>query len=123
MKIQDIINQKYLSLETYKKNNLPVQTPVWFVVHNDTIHIVTREKTGKIKRLKNNNNVQIAPCTFNGKITGKAATGKAVFSPLEDVQTVLNLRRKKYGVMEIIARFVSRKKGNLVVFSIKLDET
>ncbi|MFB5611904.1 MAG: PPOX class F420-dependent oxidoreductase [Nitrosarchaeum sp.] len=123
MKIQDIINQKYLSLETYKKNNLPVQTPVWFVVHKDTIHIVTREKTGKIKRLKNNNNVQIAPCTFNGKITGKAATGKAVFSPLEDVQMVLNLRRKKYGVMEIIARFVSRKKGNLVVFSIKLDET
>ncbi|MFB5629799.1 MAG: PPOX class F420-dependent oxidoreductase [Nitrosarchaeum sp.] len=123
MKIQDIINQKYLSLETYRKNNLPVQTPVWFVVHKDTIHIVTREKTGKIKRLKNNNNVQIAPCTFNGKITGKAATGKAVFSPPEDVQMVLNLRRKKYGVMEIIARFVSRKKGNLVVFSIKLDET
>ncbi|MFB5604996.1 MAG: PPOX class F420-dependent oxidoreductase [Nitrosarchaeum sp.] len=123
MRIQDIINQKYLSLETYKKNNLPVQTPVWFVVHKDTIHIVTREKTGKIKRLKNNNNVQIAPCTFNGKITGKVATGKAVFSPPEDVQMVLNLRRKKYGVMEIIARFVSRKKGNLVVFSIKLDET
>ncbi|MFB5629921.1 MAG: PPOX class F420-dependent oxidoreductase, partial [Nitrosarchaeum sp.] len=120
---QDIINQKYISLETYRKNNLPVQTPVWFVVYNDTIHIVTREKTGKIKRLKNNNNVQIAPCTFNGKITGKKITGKAVFSPPEDKQIVLKLRRKKYGVMEIIARFVSRKKGNLAVFSIKLDET
>ena len=122
MKPNDIINQKYVALETYRKNNQPVKTPVWFVVYKDTIHVITREKTGKIKRLRNNNKVRLALCSFKGKPTGEWVEGKAMFSSPEDTQTALNLRREKYGLMERIARFVSRKKGDFVVFSIELNE-
>ena len=122
MKPNDIINQKYVALETYRKNNQPVKTPVWFVVYKDTIHVITREKTGKIKRLRNNNKVRLALCSFKGKVTGEWVEGKAMFSSPEDTQTALNLRREKYGLMERIARFVSRKKGDFVVFSIELNE-
>ena len=121
-KPRDISDEKYLSLETYRKTTLPVSTPVWFVIHKDLIHIVTREDTGKIKRLRNNPDVRIALCTFNGKVTGRWHSGKVMFSSSEDTNIALDLRRKKYGSMERIARFVSRKKGNFVVFSIRLDE-
>ena len=122
MKPQEISNQKYLSLETSRKNKSVVQTPVWFVIYKDMIHVVTRENTGKIKRLKNNNNVRVALCSFNGKVTGKWYSGKAIFSSPEVTKLVLNLRREKYGFMESLARFVSRKKGDFVVFSINLDK-
>ena len=64
--IQNLHNKKYISLETYRKNGIPVRTPVWFVILDDTIHVITREDTGKIKRLRNNKSVKIALCTFNG---------------------------------------------------------
>jgi len=122
LNLQDISNQKYLSIETYRKNNQSVQTPVWFVIYKDMIHVVTRDKTGKIRRLRNNNNVRIALCTFNGKVIDQWFSGKVTFSSPKDTQVVLNLRRKKYGFMERIARFASRKKGDFIVFSISLNE-
>lgn len=120
-KIQNFHAEKYISLETFKKNNQPVKTPVWFVIHNELIYVITREKTGKVKRLKNNPSVRIAPCTFFGKAIGNWILGNAKFVTDEEFKIALELRKKKYGLMDIIARFVSRKKGNLVVFSIKLD--
>jgi len=122
MKPYDIINRKYLSLETYRKNNQAVKTPVWFVIYNDEIYVITREKTGKIKRLRNNNNVRFALCTFNGKVTGEWIEGKAIFSSPDETQMALKLRREKYGFLEMIARFASRKKGDFIVFSIKLNK-
>ena len=75
--LEDLESQKYISLETYKKNNQPVKTPVWFVINNDLIHVITREGTGKVKRIKNNPKVKLAPCTFGGKPTGEWVSGKA----------------------------------------------
>jgi len=118
---QDIHNQKYLSLETFRKNNSPVQTTVWFVFYKDMIHVVTREDTGKIKRLRNNNKVRVALCNFKGDVKGQWFSGTATFSLNKELLDVLKLRRKKYGFLERIARYASRNKGKFVVFSILLD--
>ena len=95
LKPQSISDEKYLSLEIYRENALPVGTPVWFVIHKNLIHVVTREETGKIKRLRNNPDVRIALCTFNGKVTGKWHSGKTMFSSSDDTSIALDLRRKK----------------------------
>lgn len=121
LELQKIEKEKYLLLETYRKNNQPVKTPVWFVIHNSLIHVITRKDTGKVKRLQNNPTVKIALCTFTGKITGEWHSGTATFSSPQDSQIALDLRREKYGFAERIARFVSRKKGEFVIFSIKLE--
>ena len=94
---------------------------MWFVIHNDLIYVITREDTGKVKRLKNNQHVKIAPCTFKGKPTGKWIDGTAKWVTEEESKIAIDLRKKRYGFMERIARFVSKGKGNLVVFSIKLE--
>ena len=119
--LDELKSQKYISLESYRKNNQPIRTPVWFVVENDLIVIVTRELTGKVKRIRNNQQVKIATCTMRGKITGKWISGIAKFLP--DVQTdnVVKLRDKKYGIAAKIAKFATRNKGDFVAFTIKLD--
>ena len=120
-KIKDLSNEKYISLETYRKNGQPVRVPVWFVINNDLLYVITRTKTGKIKRLKNNHSVKISPCTFNGKSMGKWISGIAEFATEEESEKAIELRKKKYGLLERIARFVSKSKGELIVFSIRLE--
>lgn len=116
---QDIKDKKYISLETFRKNKQSVKVPVWFVLLDGVIHVVTREDTGKIKRIRNNPSVSIALCTFNGKPTSEYFPGTAKFVDEKSSNAAIELRKKKYGFMETIARFASRKKGKLVVFSIE----
>ena len=66
-KLEQFFEQKYINLETYKKDGTSIRTPVWFVIDNDLIYIITRDSTGKVKRLKNNQDVRIVSCSFKGK--------------------------------------------------------
>ncbi|HUU48642.1 MAG TPA: PPOX class F420-dependent oxidoreductase [Nitrosopumilaceae archaeon] len=120
-KLQDLESQKYISLETYKKNTQSVKTPVWFVIDSELLYVVTREQTGKVKRIKNNPSVKIAPCSFRGKSTGEWISGNASKVEGKEGNTAIKLRKKKYRFMARIAGFASRGKGDLVVYSIKLD--
>lgn len=119
--LENLGGKKYILLETLRKNNKPVKTPVWFVIKNNLIYIVTREQTGKIKRIKNNQNVRIAPCTFRGKPIGDWKKGMANFVSEQETKDAIQLRRDKYGFMERIAQFASKNKGELIVFSINLQ--
>jgi PPOX class probable F420-dependent enzyme len=76
-KLDEISSHKCISLETYRKNNQPVKTAVWFVIKNNLVYVVTRSQTGKVKRLEKNLQVKIAPCTFKGKVTGNWLSGTA----------------------------------------------
>lgn len=119
--LDEIRSQKYISLESYRKNNQPVRTPVWFVVENDSIIIVTKEMTGKVKRIRNNQQVKIAACTMRGKITGEWISGIAKFLPDVETGDAVKIRDKKYGIAARIAKFATRNKGDFVAFTVKLD--
>ncbi|MDH3501125.1 MAG: pyridoxamine 5'-phosphate oxidase family protein [Nitrosopumilus sp.] len=114
-------NEKYIVLETFRKNDNSVKTPVWFVEYEDLIWIVTRELTGKVNRLKNNNKVNVAVSNFSGKVKGKWFSGKAKKVQGELAEKIISLRNKKYGIMAKLIGIFSVKKGKYVVYSIKLD--
>ena len=119
--LNEIESEKYISLKTYRKNNQPVRTPVWFIIKNDLIYVVTRDQTGKVKRLRNNQQVKIAICTIRGKVIGKWISGIAKILTEEETQDAVKWRDKKYGFMAKIAKFLSKNKGDLLAFSIKID--
>ena len=72
-----IAGQKYVSLATFRKNGAAVHTPVWFGEENGKLYVMTRSDSGKYKRLRNNPQVRLAPCTIRGKITGPEFAGRA----------------------------------------------
>ncbi len=119
--LNEIESEKYISLETYRKNNQPVRTPVWFVIKNDLIYVVTRDQTGKAKRLRNSQQVKIAICTIRGKVTGQWVSGTAKILTKEETQDTVKWRDEKYGFMARIAKFLSKSKGEFLAFSIKTD--
>lgn len=116
--LEDIKSQKYISLETYRKNNQPVKTPVWFVIKDNLIYVVTREQTGKVKRLRNNLQVKFALCSMKGKITGEWVSGTAKILSEQETKEAVKIRDKKYGFMAKIAKFASKSKGEFFAFTI-----
>jgi PPOX class probable F420-dependent enzyme len=63
-------DQKYISLETFKKNGQGVKTPVWFVLHNSAFYVYTEADSWKVKRIRNNPRVRVAACSVRGVIKG-----------------------------------------------------
>ena len=118
--LEQFLDQKYINLETYKKDGTPVRTPVWFVIDNDLIYVITRESTGKVKRLKNNHDVRIVLCSFKGEPKNEWIKGKAEKIMGEKADIAIKLRKKKYGMS---ARLVGLlRKGNSIVYSIELTD-
>jgi len=93
--------QKYLNLETFRKNGECMDTPVWFVQEGVTFYVITMANSGKVKRIRNNGRVNIAPCKMDGKLAGKwiPAEARQVTDP-ELSQTVDHMLDRKYGLLK-----------------------
>ena len=89
-------NQKYISLTTFRRTGAAVATPVWFVQLQHTLYIYTDARAGKVKRIRNNPQVQLASCTMLGKVKGPLITGVAriVTDPQEQVRAEAALNAK-----------------------------
>ncbi|MBZ5627450.1 MAG: PPOX class F420-dependent oxidoreductase [Acidobacteriia bacterium] len=70
--------RKYIDLVTFRKSGVPVHTPVWFADENGKLYIFSRAHAGKMKRIRNNPRVEIAPSTIRGRALGPyvAATAR-----------------------------------------------
>ena len=99
---------KYISLTTFRKSGKPVATPVWFVEKEGKICVWTQSHSGKMKRLRNNSKVIVAPCTMGGKVIGPTVEGLArIVSPQEKEQVRL-LLQGKYGLLQRFYAFLHR---------------
>ncbi len=115
-------NQKYLNIETFRKNGQGVKTPVWFAQDGETLHVWTQAGTGKAKRIRNNGRVSIAPCTGSGELLGERqdAHAQADEAP-EAVKHVEKLMQKKYGTMFYIFGFIGRMRGGSKYTAIRIN--
>ena len=96
-----IAGQKYISLKTFRKNGLGVPTPVWFGEQDGKLYVMTRGTMGKAKRIRNNPNVSIAPCTVRGKVTSNEFPATARILPLEDGPRARQSINRKYWAARI----------------------
>ena len=110
----------YINLETYRKNGIPVMTPVWFVIERKNFFVITKSSTGKIKRLRNNPNIRISPCDFRGKVKGKWLNGLATLKTPDEYPQIINLRNKKYGFRTKLVSLFTRGKGSVIIICIEL---
>tara|TARA_B100000959_G_scaffold90804_1_gene96560 strand:+ start:818 stop:1198 length:381 start_codon:yes stop_codon:yes gene_type:complete len=122
-RFNQFIDQKYLSLETYKRDNTPIQTPVWFVIDNDQLYITTKETTGKVKRLRNNQNARIAVCSMKGDIKSNwVNVGLEKIPEESNVEKIVKLRKKKYGFSARLISMFTSQKGKTMAYSIEVRD-
>jgi len=114
--------QTYLSLETFKKSGQGVKTPVWFAADPKTditgaearLFVYTIGVSGKVKRIRNNGRVKIAPCTMRGDVTGDWQDAQAQIITGEEAARGMSLITKKYSpwtyILNFFAKFRSRER-------------
>ena len=122
-KLDQFIDQKYINLETYRKDQTPVKPPVWFVIDNDQLYITTKETTGKVKRLRNNQNARIAVCSMKGDIKSSwIDVGLENITEESDVEKIVKLRKKKYGFSARLISMFTSQKGKTMAYSIQVRD-
>jgi len=96
-----IHGQKYISLTTFRKTGAGVATPVWFGEENGKLYVMTRSDMGKSKRIRNNPQVKVAPCTMSGKVTGAESAATARILPPEEHKHARQSINRKYWMARI----------------------
>lgn len=119
-KLAPFAGQQYLNLESYRKNSQAVQTPVWFVEENGVLYVYSLAEAWKVKRVRNNPRVRIAPCDFRGHVKGEWIEAQAHILNTTEAEHGQELLRKKYGWMKRIGELVGKfKKREHAVIAIR----
>ena len=117
MALKQFKDQDFLSLETFRKNGIGVKSPVWFAEEDNILYMWTVGESAKIKRIRNNPQVKIAPCKRFGEVTGAWVEARASMDDsTAAVEHVEKLLRKKIGLGFVIFQFIDgirdRQKGS-----------
>jgi hypothetical protein len=128
--VSQFASAKYLNLETFRKNGMGVRTPVWFAQQpaspsphrpSAVFYVYSSPDAGKVKRIRNNSKVRIAPCTLRGNLRGAWVEARARICPPEEAAQGQQLLRKKYWpkvIMDFFGHLAGRKHA---VIAIELD--
>lgn len=95
----DIADGKYVSLTTYKKDGTPVATPLWGARDGDRLLVWTPTDSWKVKRIKRNSRVTIAPCSAKGKLEGAPIDGIAEVLDAAGTDEARAAIASKYGIL------------------------
>ena len=99
--------QKYISLETFKKNGEGVKTPIWFVLYKDAFYAYTEADSWKVKRIQHNPRVRVAVCNMRGEIRGPWLEATASLVDGDERRTADTLLDRKYFLKKVF-NFLSR---------------
>ena len=90
------ITGKYLSITSYRRDGSGVSTPVWFATEGDRLLVMTDSRSGKVKRIRRNPYVTIAPCSGRGKPKARGMPAHAEILPASEVERSKRLIERKY---------------------------
>ena len=106
--------QRYLNLATFRRNGRAVETPVWFALREGRLYVFTDGTSGKVKRLRANPRIRIAPCDVRGKLKGDWGEGKGrIVDEPAAVEAAYAVLRRKYGLQMRVIDFFSGLAGRI----------
>ncbi len=128
MGFEAFAGHKYLNLETFKKSGEGVKTPVWFAAEPSAsldsgrakLYLYTIGVSGKVKRVRNNPRVKIAPCDMRGGVLGDWVEARAEIVTGEEAAHGTRLLNKKYFPWkQLLGFFASFSRRERIVFVIR----
>jgi uncharacterized protein len=93
--VAEVAAYKRTLLLTYRRDGTPVPTPVWAAEADGVFYVRSERASGKVKRLRRDPRMLIAPCTVRGRPLGKPLEASARL--LEGVEEELRAERALAG--------------------------
>ena len=123
-RLEQFSGRRYIALESYKRDGTPKLTPVQSMEDGGLVWFRTDPGTWKVRRIRRDAHVRIAPSDRNGKPTGAWVDGDArVVEEEEERERMQKRFRKEYGAIgSAIVDGVARMRGERLtaVVSVKL---
>jgi len=90
---------KYCLLVTHKRSGEAVPTPVWFGLGDGKLYVRSEADVAKVKRIRNDPRVRVAPCSVRGKPLGPPAEARArVLEQPDDCERAEAALQANYGL-------------------------
>ena len=102
---------RYVRLSTFRKSGAAAPTPVWFARLGENLYVVTGRNTGKVKRIRNNPGVAIAPSDFRGRPKGRGLRAVAGVTDEQSGGPADRALRSKYGWQYRVFQVVEGLRG------------
>ena len=96
------VGERYLNLETFRRNGAAVRTPVWFAADEAeasgpvTLYVYTTADAGKTRRVRTSPVARIAACEMRGRVTGPWVDAVATLVHGEAFDRAMRLLDRKY---------------------------
>lgn len=110
-----LADERFVSLTTYRRSGDAVSTPVWIARDGEELIVTTPRRSGKVKRLRNDPRVTLAPCDRRGRVSDYAVPIEAAARIDADAGEVerlgrvfLGKYRLEYRVFLLIEGLVTR---------------
>ncbi|TDC34263.1 PPOX class F420-dependent oxidoreductase [Micromonospora sp. 15K316] len=117
--------EKYILLTTFRRDGRAVSTPVWSVRDGDGLAVWTAADSGKVKRIRNNGTVTVAPCDVRGRPHGASVPAHASLYDHAGSLRIRSLLKHKYrllGRLTLLGSRFRRGEGGTVGIRITLTE-
>jgi uncharacterized protein len=111
--LEPFVDQKTVLLTTYRRDGTGVGTPVHIAVDGDRAFVRTWDTTWKLKRIRNNPEVRVAPCTAGGRPTGLALRARARVLGGVESEYAAEMLARKYPILHgVLIPRLHRLRGN-----------
>jgi uncharacterized protein len=91
--------EKYVLLTTFRRDGRAVPTPVWVARDGDELVVFSAPDAGKVKRIRRDGTVRVAPCDLRGRRRGDDVPGHARLLDDAAARRVHGLITRKYGLL------------------------
>ncbi|OLB79298.1 MAG: hypothetical protein AUI14_10750 [Actinobacteria bacterium 13_2_20CM_2_71_6] len=95
-------------------------TPVWVVRDGAGLASWTNRRTAKVKRIRRDVRVTVAPCTFRGQLLGEPVPGRAELMDAEGTARVERLLSRKYPIWGRLLVLVNHRRKDPSVLGIRI---
>jgi PPOX class probable F420-dependent enzyme len=106
--ITRLATEKYLLVTTFRRDGRAVPTPVWAARDGDSLVVWSASDAGKVKRIRRDGAVRLAPCTVRGAPTGPEVAGLAELLDADESERVRGLIASRYGLLGRVTMLGSR---------------
>jgi PPOX class probable F420-dependent enzyme len=110
--LEPVRKARTVMLTTYKKDGTPVGTPVSLAFDGSHAYFRSYDKAWKARRLRRNSRVDVAACTFRGKVTGQHVRGTATLLDGEQALVAARALARRHPLLQgITVPVLHRLKG------------
>jgi PPOX class probable F420-dependent enzyme len=121
---ETLAGKRYLNLESYRRSGEGVRTPVWFAAApaesgGPRLYVYSTADSGKVKRIRREGVVKIAPCDARGRVTGAWIAARAEIVGGAEFVAGMRLLDRKYWpwkqVLNLSSRLFGRHQRAMIV--------